>query len=104
MSTHDHLQQQEFANEAPLRQRLLREIAGISSPPPAKPTSTATAEAEENEEGNCHPFRDLNVTNFVRQVDWPFLHRWLEGMNPGKKPQAQPNLRPANECPSTKQD
>lgn len=94
MSTHEHLQQQEAANEAALRQRLLREIAGITPPPPAIPAPVTTTEAGE---GNCHPFRDLNVTNLARQVDWLFLHRWLEGTNPCKKPQTQP----ASERPGT---
>lgn len=65
MSTHEHLQQQESANEAA--------------------------------EGSSHPFRDLNVTSHARQVDWLFLHRWLEGTNPCKKPQTQP----AGERPGT---
>jgi len=54
-------------------------MAGILPAPGAKSSPQNLAEAEESECGNVHPFRELNVTNFVRQVDAIYLHRWLEG-------------------------
>ena len=85
MST-DELQpnQQEAVNDCPLRQRLLNEIA-CNLPPPSNSRPSDLAEGEEVECGNVHPFRDLNLTNFVRQVDELFLQRWLDGDVSNKK-------------------
>ena len=87
---------------SPLRQKLLHEIACTLPPPCAEPPPSVMAAAEEVECGNVHPFRDLNVTNFVRQVDALFLHRWLEGIGSSKKAVVPPISIRADECPDTK--
>jgi HSP20 family molecular chaperone IbpA len=52
---------------------------------------------------NCHPYRDLNLTNLSRRLDSLFNHRWLTGLGNHRKIQAQPALNPACdflECPN----
>ena len=76
---------QEAPIDCPFRQKVLHEIASILPNTSAKSAPPEAAEAEEPECGNIHPIRDLNVTNFVRQVDSIFLHRWLEGYGSNEK-------------------
>lgn len=103
MST-DDLQpnQQEVGNDSTLRQRLLHEIACTPPPPCPEPPPSDMAATDDVECGNVHPFRDLNVTNLVRQVDALFLLRWLEGIGSSQKTPATPVLIGADASPNTK--
>lgn len=81
MSSHDlPPNQQTLGKGSPIRERLLNEIADV--PPPSPPAEQVPETAEEC---GSHPFSDLNVTSFARQVDSLFLFRWLEGLECGKK-------------------
>ena len=103
MSTDDFQpNQQESVTMTPLRERLLHEIACTLPPPCAEPPPSDVATAEDVECGNVHPFRDLNVTNLVRQVDALFLHRWLEGIGSSQKTPATPVLIGVDGSPNTK--
>ena len=103
MST-DDLQpnQQDVGNDSTLRQRLLHEIASTLPPPCAEPPPSDVAAAEDVECSNVHPFRDLNVTNFVRQVDALFLLRWLEGIGSSQKTPVPPVLNEVDGSPNTR--
>jgi len=103
MST-DDLQpnQQDVGNDSTLRQRLLHEIACTLPPPGSELPPSDVATDEDVECGNVHPFRDLNVTSFVRQVDALFLLRWLEGIGSSQKTPATPILNEVDGSPNTK--
>ena len=79
-----HHGRQAAENNNSLRLRLLREISDIC-PPPRAPQVHAAAESEEVEWSNCHPFRDLNLTNLARRMDALFNRRWLAGCGSSKK-------------------
>lgn len=90
MSTHDFpSNHQTPVNDSTLRERLITEIAHTTPAPPASLPPPAQA-AETAEDYPFHPFSDLNVTSFARQVDSLFLFRWLEGLESTKKTPARP--------------
>lgn len=80
MSTDDFQPEPQAAPDDCLFESILQpEIASILPAPVGKSSPQNLAETEESECGNDHPFRELNVTNFIRQVDALYLYRWLEG-------------------------
>lgn len=90
MNTHDFpSNHQAPVSDSTFRERLLTEIAHAPPAPPASLPPPAQA-PEDAEDCPSHPFSDLNVTSFARQVDSLFLFRWLEGLESTQKTPAQP--------------
>lgn len=86
--------QRESMNGGTLRQRVLREISGSCTSAPSWRLLPSLPDGEDSDGGNCHPFRDLNLTNLARQLDSLFNHRWLTGLGSRKKIHVQPALNP----------
>jgi|GEM_PF-4176041 len=85
-----------------LRQEIVSEISGGCMSTHSRQLRPVLSDGEDSDEENCHPFRDLNLTNLARRVDSLFNHRWLTGLGSQRKLHSQPVLNPACdflECP-----